>query len=239
MRIHCKIGQSIQVAQLRAVQTDAQRRKVMNTRLISIVIAVLLLVCLHNADVYAQTESSSWEAGVQMMALHYNGSGYTFGSHASTVNDKPRATDVGIGGRISFNAAKWLALESELNFFPREFATSQNRTQALFGVKTGRRFGKVGLFAKVRPGVMRFSEGQMRSSFSPGDIFRIPSKTVFALDVGGVIEINHSRRVFTRLDFGDTMLRTTDRLNTNGSAFIDVSRVKHGFQFSAGIGFRF
>ncbi len=211
----------------------------MNTRLISIVIAVLLLMCSHNADVYAQSESPRWEAGVQMTALRYNGSGYTFGSHASTVNDKPRATDVGIGGRISFNAAKWLALESEMNFFPREFATSPNRTQALFGVKTGRRFGKVGLFAKVRPGVMRFSEAQISFSSLPSDTFRVPGKTVFALDVGGVIEINHTRRVFTRLDFGDTMLRTTDRLTTNGSAFSAVSRVKHGFQLSAGIGFRF
>ena len=211
----------------------------MRTSLIPIVIAVLLLMCSHNSDVYAQSEVSRWEAGVQMTALRYNGSGYTFGSHASTVNGEQRTTDVGIGGRVSFKAASWLALESELNFFPREFATSPNRTQALFGVKTGRRFGKVGLFAKVRPGVMRFSEGQLRSSFSPGDTFRVPGQTVFALDVGGVMEINHSRRVFTRLDFGDTMLRTTDRLNTNGSSFTEVSRVKHGFQFSAGIGFRF
>ena len=213
----------------------------MRTRLIPIVIAVLLLMCLHNSEVYAQSESPRWEAGVQMTALHYNGSGSIYGSYASTLtlDGGQRTTDIGMGGRISFNAAKWLALESELNFFPREFATSQNRTQALFGVKTGRRFGKVGLFAKVRPGVMRFSEGQLRSSFSPGDTFRVPGQTVFALDVGGVMEINHSRRVFTRLDFGDTMLRTTDRLTTNGSSFTDVSRVKHGFQLSAGIGFRF
>lgn len=209
----------------------------MRTRLIPIVIAVLLLMCSHNSDVYAQSEVSRWEAGVQMTALHYNGSGHTFGSHASTVNGEQRTTDVGIGGRISFNVAKWLVLESELNFFPRQFATSPNRTQALFGVKTGRRFGKVGLFAKVRPGVMHFSEGQYSSSF--GGIVRVLGKTVFAMDVGGVIEINHSRRIFTRLDFGDTMLRTTDRLTTNGSAFTEVSRVKHGFQFSAGIGFRF
>ena len=211
----------------------------MRTRLISIVIAVLLLVCLQDSDVYAQSESPRWEAGVQMTALRYNGSGYTFGSQASLVNGGQRTTDVGIGGRISFNAARWLVLESELNLFPREFATSQNRTQALFGVKTGRRFGKVGLFAKVRPGVMHFGAAQMLSSSLPGDSVRIPSKTVFTLDVGGVMEINHSRRVFTRLDFGDTMLRTTDRVTTNGSAFTEVSRVKHGFQFSAGIGFRF
>ena len=211
----------------------------MRTRLISIVIAVLLLVCLQDSDVYAQSESPRWEAGVQMTALRYNGSGYTFGSQASLVNGGQRTTDVGIGGRISFNAARWLVLESELNLFPREFATSQNRTQALFGVKTGRRFGKVGLFAKVRPGVMHFGAGQIRLSSSPGDILRVPDKTVFALDVGGVMEINHSRRVFTRLDFGDTMLRTTDRVTTNGSTFTEVSRVKHGFQFSAGIGFRF
>lgn len=168
----------------------------MRTRLIPIVIAGLWLVTFYKSDVCAQSDSSRWEVGVQMTALRYNGSAYTFGSHASTINEKPRTTDVGIGGRLSFKAAKWLALESELNFFPREFATSQNRTQALFGVKTGKRFGKVGLFAKVRPGVMRFSD-------SPGAIFRVPGKTVFALDVGGVIEINHSRRVFTRLDFGD------------------------------------
>lgn len=211
----------------------------MRTRLIPIVIAGLLLVKFHKSDVYAQSESSRWEAGVRMTALRYNGSGYTFGSHASTINEKPRTTDVGVGGRISFNAASWLALESELNFFPRHFATSPNRTQALFGVKTGRRFGKVGLFAKARPGVMHFSAGQVRLSSSLGDVFRIPSKTVFALDVGGVMEIRHSRRVFTRLDFGDTMLRTTDRVITNGNAFTKVSRIKHGFQFSAGIGFRF
>lgn len=211
----------------------------MSTRWISIVIATFLFWCLQNTGVYAQSESYRWEAGVQMTALRSNGSGYTFGSHASTVNGEQRTTDAGIGGRITFNATRWLAFESELNFFPREFATSQNRTQALFGAKTGRRFGKVGLFAKVRPGVMHFGEGQIRLSSAPSDVFRVPDKTVFALDVGGGIEINHSRRVFTRFDFGDTMLRTTDLLYTNGSALTEVSRIKHGFQFSAGIGFRF
>src|ERR1043165_7738203 len=73
-------------------------------------------------------------------------------------------TEAGFGGRFTYNVTDYLALEAEGDFFPHRCltCTSGNNgriTEGLFGVKAGRRFNKFGLFAKGRPGFVRFSEG--------------------------------------------------------------------------------
>src|SRR5690349_12428021 len=74
-------------------------------------------------------------------------------------------SNAGIGGRFSFNVARWAALEAEGNLFPQDdvvlpsslpnFRVTYFRKRSDFyvGAKFGYRGDRFGLFAKVRPGV--------------------------------------------------------------------------------------
>ncbi|HEY1403911.1 MAG TPA: hypothetical protein VGB05_07290, partial [Pyrinomonadaceae bacterium] len=74
---------------------------------------------------------------------------------------------------------------------------------------------------------------------------RLHRETHFTTDVGAVLEFYPTRRIVTRFDAGDTIIRYGD---TTGTFFTGAGTtgqfpipgdVKHNFQFSAGIGFRF
>jgi hypothetical protein len=156
----------------------------------------------------------------------------------------------GVGGRFSWNLTKHLTFESEVNFFPPNEPVRASMVQALFGVKAGKRFKKFGLFARARPGVASFNDittengidtvGQPPLQFNVPH-FDIKRRNFFSMDVGGVVEIYHSRRIFTRIDLGDTIIRYGPGLffdmdeNTRQSP----GQTRHVFQFSAGVGFRF
>ena len=169
-------------------------------------------------------------------------------------------TEPGFGGRFTFNFNRSFAVEAEGNFFPHycNFCSSENigrLTQGFFGVKAGKRFKKWGIFGKARPGVASFSGGNFDIvPISPGifpgfQVIRSRANN-FAFDVGGVIELYHSRRIFTRFDGGDTIIHYPER--TFNSFFVDPltgaivpitftrpADIRHNFQFSAGIGIRF
>jgi hypothetical protein len=57
------------------------------------------------------------------------------------------------------------------------------------------------------------------------------------------MEIYISRRVMTRMDFGDTMVRYGEYAIRTFSASQQIARrppeTKHNFQYTAGVGFRF
>jgi len=100
-------------------------------------------------------------------------------------------------------------------------------TEAVFGLKAGSRVGKIGLFGKVRPGLMYFSE-----------VWSGDSDTNFAMDLGGVIECYPSRRTLLRVDVSDLMVQFDERQSVQ----IRLSREKqsaHNFRLGVGFGFRF
>lgn len=138
-------------------------------------------------------------------------------------------TDNGIGTRVTYNLADTFSLEGEMNFFPQQrpnFATltitDSRRTQGLFGVKYGMRSEKAGIFAKLRPGFIRFGGGSSIGGVAP------PSATEFALDFGGVFELYPTRPVAFRFDVGDTIIR-----------FGGLGFNSHNLQISTGVAFRF
>jgi hypothetical protein len=134
-------------------------------------------------------------------------------------------TNVGLGGRVSFDLAPWAAVEGEASVFPDDDVllppTSFNpdlrviyprrRTEAFFGVKLGRRFERYGLFAKVRPGFSRpTGTGGPRcvGTDCAFILLVMPEyRTEFALDLGGVFEVYPTGRTVARLELGDTMIR--------------------------------
>lgn len=167
-------------------------------------------------------------------------------------------TEPGAGARFTFNFNRNVAIETAGYFFPNDCHSCShngNMSQAVAGVKVGKRFEKWGIFAKGRPGVVSFSRGEFDVvGLTPGGPFpfevRVNRITEFATDLGGVLEFYPSRRIVTRFDVGDTIIHFRRRV-TNGVSIHPITgdislfpvfrpaRTTHNFQLIAGVGFRF
>lgn len=184
--------------------------------------------------------------------------------------------EVGFGARFVYNLTNHIALEAEGNFFPgrprAEFTgfspggvPAGHIYQGQFGVKAGKRFKKAGVFMKARPGFVGFTQTsqftgfRLTSFFHPSlgrqvllenAEFRIGKAAYPSVDVGCVVEFYPSRRIVTRLDIGDTIIRYgiyRERLSAvcalccpcPTQLFERPAETRHNLQFSAGIGIRF
>lgn len=175
---------------------------------------------------------------------------------------KDRITEPGFGARIGYNISEYVTLEAEGNFFPRDRdSDGGQKIQGLFGVKAGKRWESVGLFAKARPGFMRFSKGDLRLPANtaciaifptPAGCFETTARTFFNVDLGGVVEVYPSKRTFVRFDGGDTVIRLGERnvvgvlspppgvLSPTRLVVLRApSETTHNFQGAVGVGFRF
>jgi hypothetical protein len=216
----------------------------------------------------AQDTERKWEVGGQFSAFSVsNGEGtvstvfpcFNPPCPVITTNVGERRTEPGFGARVGYSFNRYLTAEAEFNFFPREGEltdsdfTGGRKVQGLFGVKVGRRFERVGVFAKARPGFVNFREGDLRPR--PGiaciAIFPPPlscsettDRTDFAFDVGGVFELYPSAQIIVRLDAGDTILRSGAHTVPGTILSRDITigvpaDTSHNFQGSVGFGFRF
>ena len=194
---------------------------------------VMLFLSLSSQPAQAQSETPKLELGAQFPLIRL--------SEFDT-------TDPGVGGRMTYNLSRHVALEGEINFFPRDrFHSgrlfSRRRIEGLFGLKSGIRSDKIGLFGKARPGFMRFNES--REPIACIAIFPTPlacviaaGKTEFALDLGGVVEFYPSRRSVVRFDLGDTLVRFGE-FARRSSGRVSDGFITHNLQFNAGVAFRF
>ncbi len=203
----------------------------MQKKLVYVLVILSLSLFTPNRRVCAQSNEKKFEVGGQfayMRQSSQDGIGHT--------------RDLGFGGRFTFNITNAVGLEAEMNFFPneRDVIERGRKTQGLFGVKAGLRRNSFGLFAKLRPGFMRFS----RVFDCPSDFQSCHEggKMEFVFDAGGVFEFYPSGRITLRIDAGDTIIHFGE------TAFIDafpVGRVTipgattHNLQMNAGVGIRF
>lgn len=208
--------------------------------------AVLILLCLFFAFDEARAQAKDApkvEVGVQFSSL--------------TMSEHGTSSEPGVGARITYNLTDNVAVEAQFDLFPdrnrfRGLRNGGRIAQGLFGVKAGKRYEKFGLFGKVRPGFTSFSAGReelVRLSPPPNSVFGFEPhrETNFATDVGGVLEFYPTRRIVTRFDAGDTIIRYGDSTRTLFSdsggtqtqPFPISGETRHNFQLSAGIGFRF
>jgi len=180
--------------------------------------ACLAVVSISSSNVLAQTSAPEpkVEVGGQFSVIRLRDLG---------------VTEVGLGGRITYNVNDFLAVEAEGDFFPRDnqdLGGSGRKTEGFFGGLIGYRSSGFAIYSKIRPGFIHFTR----------DPFANPvSSTDFAVDIGGVFEIFPSRRTVVRFDVGDTAIRfgnlTGVELGAPGSFW------SHNLQFNAGVGFRF
>lgn len=153
----------------------------------------------------------------------------------------------GVGMRLSYQVNDYLAVEAEGNIF--EFSIGDHPTddklaaQGLLGIKAGLRNRRVGVFAKLRPGVVNFPELRVRRSFCfLGQSCERSARSAnrLALDAGAVVELYPTRNIIVRMDVGDTMIRFRDDFIVEFPAPV---RIKDGFshnlQLAGSIGFRF
>jgi hypothetical protein len=197
--------------------------------------ALLMAVLLAPAAAQAQTgtapdvEAHKAEVGAFYTGVNLEGFG-------ETIN--------GLGGRFGYNFNKNFALDTEFSFIPEtHLGNSQvgQKTQGFAGVKAGARTNRVGVFAKLRPGVMFIGEVTSGFNCSGNSLGRTcrPSHNNFALDAGGVLELYPSSRAILRFDAGDTIVRirnATAGVIGNPTVTNDTT---HNFQFSVGFGYRF
>ncbi len=195
-----------------------------------IIFAAFLLAAffiINKQAALAQSEESKVEVGMHFTTLRL------------TEFDK---TDPGVGGRVAFNLNKYLAIEGELNFLPRDLIISDNRTLGLFGVKAGWRSDRFGVFGKARPGFVHFSRTEVPvvcvASDPPPLSCTVGGTTPFAFDLGGVFEVYPSRHTVLRFDGGDTMIRYKRFRGFSLGGGLEHF-ISHNPQFSVGVGYRF
>jgi hypothetical protein len=188
---------------------------------------IIFVLCFVSRDTQAQSEVPKVEIGghFSLLRLPRNQQGFD-------------TTAMGGGVRATFNLNSGIALEGEVNYYPELNSTpiiiESQAVVGLFGVKTGWRSEKMGVFGKVRPGLLRFEEKP-----DPKIIFivppPVPQNPHFAIDLGGVLELYPSRRFVVRFDLGDTIIRFRYR----NFLVVEDRFTRHNLQFNAGIGVRF
>ncbi len=206
----------------------------MKVRQIAVILALALGMnagaqqrAANNAAGESSNETPRFELGVAFSGIHLS-----------------ENNNFGVGARAVFNFNSFFSLEGEGNFFvnnPSPGILSGGRSiEGLFGPKIGYRTDTVGIFAKVRPGFITFSNTFQGITFNPTvpSAFTIETGrlTEPALDLGTVIEIYPSRHWAWRTDIGDTMIFY------RSSPFFGVTlpgTTQHNFQFSTGFQYRF
>ena len=203
----------------------------MNRVVIAFVSVLSALVCSRTAA--AQPDEGQFQLGVQF---------------AGAVSGEFDSTDLGVGGRLSWHPAPLIGVEGEVNFYPGDFADdpafSSSRVEGLFGVTIGPRLGSLRPFARLRPGFVTFRDAP--EPFPCIAIFPPPlscalaaGKTVFALDIGGGVELFPTARTFVRVDAGDRVVRYPGPAIDSDGTVRDDAAFSHDFRFAIGAGLRF
>src|SRR5215212_3965185 len=104
---------------------------------------VMLFVAPGPARAQSWTEGHRFEAGVVFTVLD--------------MRDATGGKSGALGVRFAYNLHEYAAFDSELAHYPENPSGNYGETQGLFGVRAGKRFGKVpvGLFVKARPGFVK------------------------------------------------------------------------------------
>ena len=246
----------------------------MKKPLLLTIVAILAALLFSGTEVLSQEDPPRYEVGGQFSLLSRNRPSVQEEEFFQDFDDfdeffPRRVTKLGFGGRFTYNLTNKIAFEAAGNFFPERkelFGVPDGHIiQCQFGVKAGKRFKKFGFFAKARPGFVTFTETSLFTGFETQFIpdpsrgvallfdvpqFRIGKATYFSTDIGGVVEFYPSRRLVTRFDVGDTIIRYGEYGEPAAVVcplccacptrlFLRPAETKHSLQFSAGVGFRF
>lgn len=199
---------------------------------IIVVLAYVLASSLWPSPAAAQSDEGRFQVGMQL---------------AGAASSEFDSTDIGVGGRFSWNPTALLGAEAEVAFYPGDFpdepAFSRSRVESLFGVTVGPRIRGFRPFVKLRPGLVNFAEAPAPFAciliFPPPLRCALGGETVFALDFGGGVELFPTRRTFVRVDAGDRAVRYPSPVLDSDGTVRDDAFFSHDFRFAIGGGLRF
>jgi len=156
------------------------------------------------------------------------------------------STDTGIGARLSWRLAEMVAADAEIDVFPESFANrtpfSRRRVEGLFGVIAGPRLGSLRPFAKVRPGFARFRGAPVvciQIFPPPLSCLLAAGRTLFALDIGGGVDVSTGGPFVVRFDAGDRLLKYPGPSFRGGGRTAQDSFFGHDLRVSVGAGVTF
>lgn len=193
--------------------------------------------------------ASAITAGAQTTERRVDVGGLMHGLRLDDTGD----VNVGLGGRLAFDVTRWLSVEGEYQFTPRDelmlTASSpdgqvaglryvRRRSTALLGVKAGYRGARAGVFAKVRPGFTSLGD---RGVDCLGDVcalmlLAVPEyRTEFAIDAGAVVEFYPGARWVVRGDVGSLVVRH----RSTAPPCVAGGCTTSNLALSAGVGIRF
>lgn len=143
----------------------------------------------------------------------------------------------GVGGRVGGEVLPLITLDAEVNVFPQDSNVAGPFVQALGGVKLGGRNRTFGLFAKLRPGFVRFERDFIQPGTACVAVVPTPpdclaTRTNAALDFGSVVELYPTSRLIVRVDLGTTYIWYGSRGDAR-------SRRYGNFQLALGAAVRF
>jgi len=162
------------------------------------------------------------------------------GSYAVVSLEYPDQIPNGFGGwytwDLAANAGPTVGVDLGLNFFPEDHPIIGRQTQLFAGARGGLRYERLGIFGRLRPGIMHFSRQFLAPDTACVAIFPPPDDCLtrnanLTFDLGGTLEVYALDRFVVRADLGQTLIR-----------FRRVGRdavVQRNLQFTAGAGLRF
>ncbi len=158
------------------------------------------------------------------------------------------STDVGLSGRLGWRLSQWLTVEGEAGMFPVDLPVGRPvtaaRAEVLAGVTVGPTLRRLRPYARLRAGGLRVAA-------SPGPvacilIFPPPltcelagGRSMFAIDIGGGVEISVSPRAFARVDIGNRLARFPGPAFDGDHVMHDGSFSVYDLRIAVGAGWRF
>jgi hypothetical protein len=199
-------------------QPAQDRAAVFSCRVVILAIAVLLV---GGREGLAQAADSHVDVGAHYSAL---------------VLGNPGRSHSGVGGWFAYRFFRGIALDGNVSVFPGENEPGGRVSQALLGASLGWRGERIGVFGKVRPGLIHFSDRFIAPGVVCIAIFPTPESCLIdaanlAIDVGGVFNVYPTRSTVVRVDVGNTALRV-------GSHQPSAEWTQH-LQVNIGAGWRF
>ncbi len=117
------------------------------------------------------------------------------------------------GPAATFNISRHFAIDGAVTVFRGpagnpSWQVGGHLTQAVVGLKVSARSPRLALFVNVRPGIVRWSQGQVTNLAYPGglggpEVYSYAPRTNFGVEFGGGVEYAISSRFAVRAEMGD------------------------------------